>query len=84
MKPCGPTDTPDDFDIEALREKYAHERAKRLRPEGAHQYLELKDDFAEFSEIDPYTPVADRDPVVDNAEVVILGGDSPDCWPGRI
>ena len=74
MKPCGPTDTPDDFDIEVLREKYAQERAKRLRPEGANQYLELKDDFAEFSEIDPYTPVADRDPVVDNAEVVILGG----------
>mgnify|MGYP006318264581 FL=1 len=74
MKPCGPTDTPDDFDIEALREKYAYERAKRLRPEGAHQYLELKDDFADFSEIDPYTPAAERDPVTDNAEVVILGG----------
>ena len=74
MKPCGPTDTPDDIDIGALRERYAQERAKRLRPEGSGQYLELTDDFADFYEIDPYTPVAERDPVVENAEVVILGG----------
>lgn len=31
---CGPTQTPDDIDIDALREKYAQERAKRLRPDG--------------------------------------------------
>ncbi|MDZ4269101.1 MAG: NAD(P)/FAD-dependent oxidoreductase [Mycobacterium sp.] len=74
METCGPTDTPTDIDIPALREKYAQERAKRLRPEGASQYLELKDDFADFYEIDPYTTVAERDPVVENAEVVILGG----------
>jgi cyclohexanone monooxygenase len=30
---CGPTQTPDDIDVEALREKYAQERGKRLRPE---------------------------------------------------
>jgi len=29
---CGPTDTPDDIDIEALRGKYARKRAKLLRP----------------------------------------------------
>lgn len=74
METCGPTDTPTDIDIPALREKYAQERAKRLRPEGAKQYLELKDDFADFYEIDPYTTVTERDPVVENAEVVILGG----------
>jgi len=71
---CGPTVTPDDIDIEALREKYAKERAKRLRPEGAGQYLELEGDFAEFYEIDPYSPVTERDPIVEDAEVVILGG----------
>ena len=71
---CGPTNTPDDIDIDALREKYAQERAKRLRPEGAGQYLELKGDFADFYEIDPYSPATVRDPVVENAEVVILGG----------
>lgn len=74
MNTCGPTDTPDDVDIDALRDKYAQERAKRLRPEGASQYLELEGDFAEFYQIDPYTPVTERDPVVENAEFVILGG----------
>ncbi len=74
MSTCGPTDTPDDIDIDALREKYAQERAKRVRPEGAGQYLELKDDFADFYEIDPYAPATERDPLVENAEVVILGG----------
>ena len=74
METCGPTDTPADIDIDALREKYAQERAKRLRPEGADQYLELEGEFAEFYEIDPYTTVTARDPIVENAEVVILGG----------
>ena len=54
---CGPTETPTDIDIDALREKYRREREKRLRPEGSDQYLELKDDFAEFAEVDPHTPV---------------------------
>lgn len=71
---CGPTNTPDDIDIDALREKYAAERAKRLRPEGDRQYLELKGDFADFYEVDPYTTATERDPVIENAEVVILGG----------
>lgn len=72
--PCGPTDTPDDIDIDALRDRYAKERAKRVRPEGSGQYLELTDDFADFAEIDPYTTVTPRDPVIENADVVILGG----------
>lgn len=71
---CGPTDTPEDVDIPALREKYAAERAKRLRPEGGSQYLELEGDFAEFYEVDPYTTVTERDPIVEDADVVILGG----------
>ena len=32
---CGPTQTTDDIDIDALREKYLQERDKRLRPEGS-------------------------------------------------
>ena len=47
---CGPTQTPDDVDIDAMREKYAQERAKRVRPEGSAQYLEVKDDFADFAD----------------------------------
>jgi cyclohexanone monooxygenase len=71
---CGPTDTPSDIDIPAIREKYAAERAKRLRPEGGSQYLELEGEFAEFSEVDPYTTVVERDPVAEDVDVVILGG----------
>ncbi len=71
---CGPTDVPADVDIEALREKYRVEREKRLRPEGSAQYLELEGDFAEFYEVDPYTPVAQRDPIAEDVDVVVLGG----------
>ena len=59
---CGPTQTPDDIDIDALREKYLFERDKRLRPEGSKQYLELKHDFAEFAEVDPHDRVSSRSP----------------------
>lgn len=71
---CGPTDTPTDIDIPALREKYAAERAKRLRPDGGDQYLELEGDYAEFAEVDPYTTVTERDPIIEDVDVVILGG----------
>ena len=71
---CGPTDTPDDIDIDVLREKYLYERDKRLRPEGSTQYLELKGEWADFYEIDPYTPVTFRDPISEDTDVVVLGG----------
>lgn len=71
---CGPTDTPQDIDIDALRAKYLHERDKRLRPEGSKQYLELTGDFAEFSEVDPHTPVTPRTPIAEDIEVAVLGG----------
>ena len=71
---CGPTQTPDDIDIDALREKYLHERDKRLRADGSTQYLELKDDFAEFAEVDPHTPVTPRTPIAEDIEVAVLGG----------
>ncbi|MCV7284624.1 NAD(P)/FAD-dependent oxidoreductase [Mycolicibacterium wolinskyi] len=71
---CGPSETPTDIDIDALREKYAAERAKRLRPEGGDQYLELEGEYAEFYEVDPYTTVTERDPISEDADVVILGG----------
>ncbi|MCV7099611.1 flavin-containing monooxygenase [Mycobacterium palustre] len=71
---CGPTDVPEDIDIEALREKYLQERDKRLRPEGSKQYLELAGDFAEFAEVDPHTPVTPRAPIAEDIEVAVLGG----------
>ena len=71
---CGPTDVPPDVDIDAMREKYRHERNKRLREEGSSQYLELDGDLADLYEVDPYTPVAERDPIDEDVEVVVLGG----------
>lgn len=71
---CGPTQTPDDVDIDAMRRKYAQERAKRVRPEGSAQYLEAAGDYADFSDNDPHTPVTPRAPMDTDFEVVILGG----------
>src|ERR1700733_15483240 len=71
---CGPTQTPDDIDIDTLRKQYRQEGDKRLRPEGSKQYLELKDDFAEFSEVDPHTPVTARTPIDEDIDVAVLGG----------
>jgi cyclohexanone monooxygenase len=71
---CGPTQTPDDIDIDALRDKYLYERDKRLRAEGSKQYLELKGEFAEFAEVDPHTPVTPRAPMSEDIEVAVLGG----------
>ena len=73
MQNCAPTETPD-VDIPALRAKYLSERDKRLRPEGQKQYLEAEDDFAEFYEGDPHTPVVPRDPISDEIDVAVLGG----------
>ncbi len=71
---CGPTDVPQDVDIDALREKYRLEREKRLRREGSAQYLELSGEYSDFYEVDPYTPAPERDPIAEDADVVVLGG----------
>jgi cyclohexanone monooxygenase len=71
---CAPTQTPDDIDIDALREKYRQEREKRLRPEGSKQYIELEGELAQYYEIDPYTSLVARDPITDDVNVAILGG----------
>ncbi|HYZ90853.1 MAG TPA: NAD(P)/FAD-dependent oxidoreductase [Actinomycetota bacterium] len=62
------------FDPEVLRAKYREERDKRLRPEGNEQYIEIKDQFAHYIE-DPYVePGFSRDPIVDEIDVVVIGG----------
>ena len=61
------------IDKDALKQKYAEERAKRLRPDGNDQYLQLKDHLAHYLE-DPYTPVTERDPKTDHVTVAFIGG----------
>jgi cyclohexanone monooxygenase len=61
------------IDREALRRKYAEERAKRLRPDGNAQYLRLSGQLAHYLD-DPYTPVAPREPKRDHVTVALIGG----------
>ncbi|MDG2004854.1 MAG: NAD(P)/FAD-dependent oxidoreductase [Novosphingobium sp.] len=70
---CGPTDTPD-IDLEYLREKYRQEAEKRHRKEGFAQYIEMKGEYQEYFEFDPYSPPPPREPVSDEIDVVMLGG----------
>src|SRR3954452_5830977 len=65
--------TIDKIDKDALKRKYAEERAKRLRPDGNDQYLQLKGTFGHYLE-DPYTPVAGRAPRHDHVTVAFIGG----------
>jgi cyclohexanone monooxygenase len=60
--------------IEAARERYRLEREKRLRADGQAQYSQLTDDYEAFDH-DPWVePGFTRDPVVEQTEVVIVGG----------
>lgn len=60
------------IDLEALREKYARERDRRLRPDGAKQYRSARGEFGYYAK-DPYTEHSDRDPVSDQVEVLVIG-----------
>ena len=62
------------FDPDALRAKYREERDKRIRSDGNEQYLEVKDALAQYVE-DPYVePGFTRAPLMDEVEVVVIGG----------
>jgi cation diffusion facilitator CzcD-associated flavoprotein CzcO len=63
-----------DFDPEALHEKYLAERDRRLREDGAEQYVEVKAEFSHYVD-DPYVEQGfTREPVFDEVEVAIIGG----------
>lgn len=61
------------MDREALKEKYAQEREKRLRPDGNDQYIRLDDKFEHYLD-DPYVEVAPRDAKTDHVTVAFIGG----------
>ncbi|GAC1414265.1 MAG: NAD(P)/FAD-dependent oxidoreductase [Novosphingobium sp.] len=76
---CEPTKTPDakDVDIPALREKYRHERERRLRKDGQAQYVRPTDDVAgghvaDYT-ADPLKPTIERDPINEDLDVLVLG-----------
>lgn len=56
-----------------IREKRLEERDKRLRPEGANQYIRAAEKL-EYSETDPFKPSSKRDPLIKHAQFVMIGG----------
>src|ERR1700722_20306698 len=61
------------IDSEALRARYEQERARRVRADGATQYVDINahsDDYI----FDPYEPRVERPPLTDRTEVIVLGG----------
>src|SRR5713101_1895515 len=62
------------FDPAELRQKYAEERAKRLRADGNNQYQEITGKHAHYNE-DPYVePGFTRPALHEELDVVIVGG----------
>src|SRR5881275_2158677 len=67
------------FDPGALREKYAAERAKRLRTDGNNQYQEITGQYAHYN-VDPYVePGFTRPALHEEPDVVIIGGGLAAC-----
>jgi len=62
-----------DFDPDQVRQKYAEERAKRLRTDPMDQFQGLTD-TVEIDSTDPWAAPLERDPVEETVEVVVLGG----------
>jgi cyclohexanone monooxygenase len=60
-------------DKEALKQKYAEERAKRLRPDANEQYVRIEGHFDHYLD-DPYLPVVPRESKTDHVTVAIVGG----------
>jgi len=63
-----------DFDPDALREKYRHERDQRLRPEANDQYIEITAGFRHYVDDPHVDPGFTRKPLTDAVDAVIVGG----------
>ena len=50
------------------------ERDKRMRPEGSQQYQEVAGDFSHYIDDPHVDAIAERDPLNDEIDVVIIGG----------
>ncbi len=79
---CQPTRTPppEAVDIAALRERYRHERDKRVNRQGTNQYVQATGAFEEVYEADPHMPVVARLPLEEDLDVAVLGAG----WTGLL
>lgn len=62
-------------ELDQLRERYRTERERRVRPDGARQYLGAAAEFGYYAD-DPYAgeSAAPREPLRDRVDVAIVGG----------
>ncbi len=70
---CAPTQTPEHVDLPSLRQKYLHERDKRMRADGQKQYFRPTGPVAGSYAADPHKPIQPRDPISEDIDVIILG-----------
>ena len=62
------------FDPEAVREKYQHERAKRMTEgRGVLHDLKARRAVRASTRDDPFTPFIEREPVTEDVDVAIIG-----------
>ncbi|MCC6707101.1 MAG: NAD(P)/FAD-dependent oxidoreductase [Gammaproteobacteria bacterium] len=73
-KLCIPSPDVLGFDPAELRNKYNAERDRRIRKDGATQYVDIDGDFEHYKEDPHITETIVREPVTETVEVVILGG----------
>jgi cation diffusion facilitator CzcD-associated flavoprotein CzcO len=66
------TTSPTSLDLEALKHRYADERAKRLRPDGNDQYVRIAGQLSHYVD-DPYVAAAPRAAVHDHVTVACVG-----------
>ncbi len=63
-----------EIDFDALNAKYAEERTKRMRDDATDQFIELKTGVADLDRDFYADPDFARDPIVEETDVVIIGG----------
>src|SRR5213593_642794 len=62
------------FDPDELRARYRAERDRRLRPDGATQYIAPTGDFSFYAD-DPHAdPNFTREPLTDEVDAIVIGG----------
>ncbi|WP_374975690.1 flavin-containing monooxygenase [Microbacterium trichothecenolyticum] len=69
--PTGP-DRISPAELTDIRQRYAAERERRLRRDGARQYRSANGQFGYYAK-DPYTEPAPRDTLTDRVEVLVIG-----------
>jgi cyclohexanone monooxygenase len=60
------------LDLDALKRRYAEERAKRLRPDGNDQYVRIAGQLSHYAD-DSFVAVAPREAVRDHVTVACVG-----------